>query len=126
MSQQERFISSTMYLAERLGIKSRRWPRCLTDGPKLVQHQFPQFCFQSRSQTQRSYENLKWHFHIYSTMKYNSLGAVAMALFVVNAFAAPAPIESRDVPLLGGHSGILEGLGESLDSIEKFVPGLGQ
>ncbi|KAJ6438154.1 phosphoglycerate mutase family protein [Purpureocillium lavendulum] len=34
-------------------------------------------------------------------------------------------VKGRDVPLLGGHSGLLQGLGETLDSIEKIVPGLG-
>lgn len=59
-------------------------------------------------------------------MKYNSIALAALALFAGSVIAAPTNVENRDVPLLGGHSGALEGLGETLDSIEKLIPGLGQ
>ncbi|KAF5134671.1 uncharacterized protein G6M90_00g036680 [Metarhizium brunneum] len=59
-------------------------------------------------------------------MKCNSIALAALAFIAGSVIAAPANIESRDIPLLGGHSGPLQGLGETLDSIEKLVPGLGQ
>ncbi|UNI18467.1 hypothetical protein JDV02_004735 [Purpureocillium takamizusanense] len=43
----------------------------------------------------------------------------------VQDFTKGTPVKGRDVPLLGGHSGPLQGLGETLDSIEKIVPVLG-
>lgn len=60
-------------------------------------------------------------------MKSNSIAVAALALILGSVIAAPTNnVENRDVPLLGGHSGALEGLGETLDSIEKLIPGLGQ
>ncbi|GJN75701.1 hypothetical protein PLICBS_009807 [Purpureocillium lilacinum] len=44
---------------------------------------------------------------------------------VVQEETEGTPVKGRDVPLLGGHSGLLQGLGETLDSVEKIVPVLG-
>jgi hypothetical protein len=61
-------------------------------------------------------------------MKFNSIALAGLALIAghVIAVAVPANVESRDIPLIGGHSGPLAGIGEALDSVEKLVPGLGQ
>ncbi|KAG8423510.1 hypothetical protein J3458_000398 [Metarhizium acridum] len=59
-------------------------------------------------------------------MKSNSIVLAALAFIAGSVIAAPANIESRDIPLLGGHSGLLQGVGETLDSVEKLIPGLGQ
>jgi hypothetical protein len=59
-------------------------------------------------------------------MKYNSAALAVVALIASSVVAAPAPAEKRDIPLLGGHSGPLQGIGEALDSIEQHIPGLGQ
>ncbi|OAA60858.1 hypothetical protein ISF_05897 [Cordyceps fumosorosea ARSEF 2679] len=55
-------------------------------------------------------------------MKANTIAAIVATL--VTSVAA-APTEKRDLPLLGGHSGIIKSVGPLLDSIESIVPGLG-
>ncbi|KAJ6789382.1 hypothetical protein PWT90_00935 [Aphanocladium album] len=55
-------------------------------------------------------------------MKANTLAAVMATLI---ASVAAAPTEKRDLPLLGGHSGLIKSTGPLLDSIEGIIPGLG-
>ncbi|KAM3508065.1 hypothetical protein MY10362_001411 [Beauveria mimosiformis] len=55
-------------------------------------------------------------------MKANTIAAI-MATLVASVVAAPT--EKRDLPLLGGHSGIIKGVGPLLDSVESLIPGLG-
>ncbi|KAM3459617.1 hypothetical protein MY5147_003641 [Beauveria neobassiana] len=55
-------------------------------------------------------------------MKVNTIAAIVATLV---ASVAAAPIEKRDLPLLGGHSGIIKGVGPLLDSVESLIPGLG-
>ncbi|ATY62169.1 hypothetical protein A9K55_008617 [Cordyceps militaris] len=55
-------------------------------------------------------------------MKANTIAAIVATLI---ASVAAAPTEKRDLPLLGGHSGLIKGVGPLLDSVESLIPALG-
>ncbi|KAM3512737.1 hypothetical protein MY11210_003611 [Beauveria gryllotalpidicola] len=55
-------------------------------------------------------------------MKSNTIAAIVATIV---ASVAAAPIERRNLPLLGGHSGIIKGVGPLFDSIQSLIPDLG-
>lgn len=58
----------------------------------------------------------------HAKMKANTIVAIVATLV---ASVAAAPTEKRDLPLLGGHSGIIKSVGPLLDSVESLIPILG-
>lgn len=56
-------------------------------------------------------------------MKANTIAAL-VATLIASVSAAPT-VDTRDLPLLGGNSGLIGGTGPVLNGVESAIPGLG-